>query len=1025
MKRKIFGVFCALVLALSLGLVTAVPATVSANGTTFAGSTISVESVHLCDPGGETEDAFNGELETLVLDDVAFDAQTCSQVIIEGEVSALVLGAGWVDTAYVEIGLRPEATMNTRNAGVYLIALNGASGTEIHLQDYTGGGRSGGVITINKDADFRYKITLRPSASIGGTATLEVWVGDESLGTATLAYGYASTWEENKPGAYDENLSSAHLFYSIIADRRGIADQTYRATVGNITIDDTLYVGTGQQFTTIQAAIDFANPGDTISVAAGTYPEYILIDKPLTVRSTEGAEETIIDGIGFRYMVRIYSANVTFEGFTVTNPTYEGGADATGILIGAYLGEPVDNVHILNNIVEAVRSGTSGTPSMFGATGINCGRGPLSNVVISGNTIQNIHNPDGASVDHTCGINMWDGADGVVISNNTISDVKYNGILLECASNVRIEENPIITGCQTGVRLEPYEGAIISDVTVNSNNFTDNSIQVFAEVLVIEDVLAGNNFDRAVVIDREGGSFLHTIWSKIQDAIDNAIDNDTIKVAAGTYDPFTVATKTGLTIQSDGMVTVQGVQSVATTYNDRDCVVFVKDSSNIVLDGLDIQGDGLGTINTKNYGVIYENSSGEINDCTVSPNTIGDMYSTAIGIWDGSEVIVDPCIIENFGRVGVLVYNGCTVSILNSTIEGQVYSGEGEVCYGIEVEGVSESDDPDTASHVTIKGNEIYNCDNTFGTGPTWDSSGVYINGWLEYYPEADSTVIVENNDIHNNYIGIIVIKSSLSYAHFNNIYDNRDCGVDSLPDYNETTAVFDATRNWWGHASGPSHELSNGKWCGKGDKVSDNVDYKPWLHKSKEDVVAKKKPSYAQDVVLDKYGDYGWNTFSTPVFLDDEGDTWNELYDLTDLDYSVAYRFDSDNQTFVNLMTADEYAIKPGEGFFIKMDDVSSLPILYSTEENLVPPTRTLTAGWNLIALASLEDMKAGDALGSIATVADLAGYSQVVSPVGNVRSGAVLANGTLYVGEAYWVYMLGERTLAGFTITPVEWVP
>ncbi len=120
-----------------------------------------------------------------------------------------------------------------------------------------------------------------------------------------------------------------------------------------------------------------------------------------------------------------------------------------------------------------------------------------------------------------------------------------------------------------------------------------------------------------------------------------------------------------------------------------------------------------------------------------------------------------------------------------------------------------------------------------------------------------------------------------------------------------------------------------------------------------------------------------------------------------------------------MELETGDDYKITPGEGFFIKMVDVGSLSILYSTKENLLPPSRPLTAGWNLVGLASLEDLPAEVAFFS------LAGEGQVVSPTGNESPGAVQAGDTVYVGESYWVYMLGARTLVGFTTTPVNWVP
>jgi parallel beta-helix repeat protein len=241
-------------------------------------------------------------------------------------------------------------------------------------------------------------------------------------------------------------------------------------------VDETAYLGSltinGETYyLTIQKAIDDAVEGDTILVNPRTYAGDIMIDKALTVRSTDGAEETIIDGTG-SYIVTIRHSDVTFEGFTVTNPDYEGGADASGILVEAIGVKSISNVHILNNIVTQVRSET-GTPSMYGATGINIGTGPISNVTVSGNTIKNITNPDGASVDHTCGINVWDGADNVVISNNTISDIKYNGIILEYASNVRIEENSI-TGCPVGIRVEPYEGVTVSGLTINHNDIAGN-----------------------------------------------------------------------------------------------------------------------------------------------------------------------------------------------------------------------------------------------------------------------------------------------------------------------------------------------------------------------------------------------------------------------------------------------------------------------------------------------------------------------------------------------------------------------
>jgi parallel beta-helix repeat protein len=240
--------------------------------------------------------------------------------------------------------------------------------------------------------------------------------------------------------------------------------------------------GTGpgiNAFKTIQYSITDSRviDSDTMLVAAGVYNEDIEINKALTIQSSAGATNTVIRGSGggsSYYMIRIFHSNVTFDGFTVTNPNYQDGADASGILIANFLGGSVNNIRILNNIIKEVRNSTAGTPSSYGATGINIGSGAPSNITISGNTIQNIHNPDGASIDHTCGINIWDNGSGIEISNNLISDIKYNGIFLQYANNVRIKSNNI-TQCQAGIKIDPYAGAVVTGVTIDHNIILGNT----------------------------------------------------------------------------------------------------------------------------------------------------------------------------------------------------------------------------------------------------------------------------------------------------------------------------------------------------------------------------------------------------------------------------------------------------------------------------------------------------------------------------------------------------------------------
>lgn len=101
---------------------------------------------------------------------------------------------------------------------------------------------------------------------------------------------------------------------------------------------DTLHVDDdGVQFpgayTSIQAAVDAAQDGDTILVEPGTYtglgPDLFVVNiesKSLNIVSTGGASETIIDGENSRKLIRCSgwesfstTPSIAFDGFTMTN----------------------------------------------------------------------------------------------------------------------------------------------------------------------------------------------------------------------------------------------------------------------------------------------------------------------------------------------------------------------------------------------------------------------------------------------------------------------------------------------------------------------------------------------------------------------------------------------------------------------------------------------------------------------------------------------------------------------------------
>jgi hypothetical protein len=170
-------------------------------------------------------------------------------------------------------------------------------------------------------------------------------------------------------------------------------------------------------YSSIQAAVTAASPGDTIQVCAGNYIENVSINKALTVNGAQagtpfagrtfgGPNESTISG-----QVTIQAANVTFDGFSLTNP-----GQAFGIVVKT----SGDDAVIKNNIINAIGSPTFAGGG--GAQGIYLETGP-DRVAILDNRISNIHSDRSSK-----GILIGDSASAnpsldIVIEGNTIEDI--------------------------------------------------------------------------------------------------------------------------------------------------------------------------------------------------------------------------------------------------------------------------------------------------------------------------------------------------------------------------------------------------------------------------------------------------------------------------------------------------------------------------------------------------------------------------------------------------------------------------
>lgn len=178
---------------------------------------------------------------------------------------------------------------------------------------------------------------------------------------------------------------------------------------------ETLNVGQGQAYLTIQSAIDAAKNGDKIMVGEGAYNENPLIKTNGISIIGKNKEKTIIEGGKTSSGIRIDGVNnAIISGFTVKN-SGGGGQDAAGVTIYKGNDNTVSNMIILSNSV-----------------GISIYQGSNNNV-ISGNDIESSSGN---------GIYIYASNDNNIFNNN----IKNNkmGIYAYSSKTNRIYSNNLI-----------------------------------------------------------------------------------------------------------------------------------------------------------------------------------------------------------------------------------------------------------------------------------------------------------------------------------------------------------------------------------------------------------------------------------------------------------------------------------------------------------------------------------------------------------------------------------------------------
>lgn len=311
----------------------------------------------------------------------------------------------------------------------------------------------------------------------------------------------------------------------------------------------------------------------------------------------------------------------------------------------------------------------------------------------------------------------------------------------------------------------------------------------------------------------------------ITQGILNVDAGGTVNVAAGTYaEQIALAKSVKLFGTNAGISPTTGTRVAETVLTaNAPVVLFQAGAEFSVVDGFKFTGSP----NDVDDGIVRA-ASGP-NDITVACNIFDAnasraMNATAVQRWN-----IHDNLVQNV--TGTQESGFYLITMQNSTI---AYNRIANTTYGgiIVDSGQSCSFQNNTIQNVTQAGIQIAN-----SVGPTQITGNAISQantlnsadkGAITLYVNVTNVNITGNSFSASN--GAVAIRnqagtvSDTIHVNQNNIAGNTGTAVKNLA---QGGGLLDATNNWWGSNTGPTHSSNPG---GLGDSVSNNVTYSPWL---------------------------------------------------------------------------------------------------------------------------------------------------------------------------------------------------
>ena len=615
-----------------------------------------------------------------------------------------------------------------------------------------------------------------------------------------------------------------------------------RGEGATITVDD----DGGADFERIQDAIDASEQGDTIRIYEGVYKEIVSINTSVDIVGN-GSRNTTIDAIGGgEHGLSIVADYVNLSGFTITNASDE----KSGIIVSGNH-TTIANCSVFQN-------------SGWGIYVVKCNFTVLQFCNISSNRVGGIFAHENSEIQ---------------IGNCVVSENQGVGIRFLDCSNLSISDCIVSNSSSSGIFLWDSTFCLISDTqTMNSKSsgIDSNSDEVGIVGCTVENsgssgiILAGDRCfinNSTIINSSRKGIYLYGKNSRVESSkVENSSE-------AGLLLSGTNNTVVRVSFLNDGIYTIQNTHTIHNnTVNGKEIYyyknisgqvvpshagqVILSNTTNIIMTNI--------SISNVYYGLIIANSQ----NCIVNDSNIKNCSAYGIYFSGANNLSINNCTIADITE-GAISGWGNSISISNCHIYGGVPTGKGIILMGLvseikikncTIRNLDTGIDIQAPKNILIENCSIENC----------YEKGISLN--------FCSNISIKSCSILSNEIGVYVFSDSEKIVlTMCDLYTNR---VYAIQNRNSKSVNVTANIVFWGHASGPYHQTKNEG--GKGDNISENVDFNPWLRYPISNlkpliILASISPSISNEGEVVKFSVEEW---------DDDGDIiqyqWNSSIEKT-----------------------------------------------------------------------------------------------------------------------------------------------